>query len=252
MSCVAQAQESVRLDFSFYYPGKTSESAAGSKNKALALVSDLHYGLGKKNIPLHIKQGRQTILYPYRGSRTFAVYRLGQKDGQETRDVVASVKIPSGTKKAIFLLLDDPKTKGGYRIHPFWMGNNVAKKGYIRILNMSGREVALLFDKGKSGKGVLKKSAAYSIRGKFAGGQKDWFTTMEGFVTRHKDKPFQSKVIHRDLIADKDDTSVYLVVRKQQHFLELLSLSLSGADNPIQKDRVRKQIKPEDLKPGQA
>lgn len=242
------AQNGVRLDFSVYYPGSSQQSATSSgKTRSLALVSDLHYALGKKNVPLHIKQGRQTILYPYRGSSTFSLFRV---KGDETRDMVTSVKVPAGVKKAIFLLLDDPKAKGGYKLYPFWMNQNVAKKGHIRILNKSGKSVAMMFDKGKTGQKVLKDNAALTIPGKFSNGQNAWFTTMEAFVTKDKSKPYKYKVIHRDLAADKGDTSVYLMVGKRGSAVDLLSLSLAGADNPIQQDRLSQQVKPEDLNPG--
>lgn len=241
--------QGVRLDFSIYYPGSTeSTKSTRIKGKALELVSDLHYALGEKNVPLHIKQGRQTIQYPYRGSNTFSVFRV---NGEE-RSNVASVSIPAGVKKAIFLLLHDPKAKGGYRLYPFWMDQRVAKKGHIRILNKSGRSVAMSFDKGKTGKKVLKDNSGLTIPGKFVGKQDAWFTTLEAFVTREKSKPYQHKVLHRDLAAEKDDTAVYLMVAYRGTSVRLLSLSLAGGNNPIQQERLDRQVLPEDLNPSQS
>lgn len=242
--------QGVRLDFSVYYPGPAHQAEGKGNSKAgLKFVSDLHYALGKKNIALNIKQGRQTIVYPYYGASTFSLFRVKAGDGDAARDVIASVSIPRGVKKAVFMLLEDSKKAGGYRIHPFWINKNAGQKGTIRIVNQSGRDVGLHLDKGKTAKHLLKKNAAYTVRGKFKGGQKDWFTSLEGYVTQHQDKPYKFKALHRDLVASKDDTSLYVVVRKQKKFLELLDLSLNGANIPSEQRNLDKQITPEDLQP---
>ncbi|MGB0774514.1 MAG: hypothetical protein ACPGUY_01625, partial [Akkermansiaceae bacterium] len=252
---LATAQDSVRFDFSVYYPGNTSTgtasgssgSAIGKERKALTMVSDLHYGVGEKNISLHIKQARQTILYPYRGSRKFSLFRVKTIDGEEVREVVASTTIPQGVRKGVFILLDNPEKAGGFLLRPFWMEQQKVKKGTARILNLSGRDVALLFDKGKSGKGVIKKKGAYSVPGKFSGGSNLSYVTMEAFVTRRADKPNGFKVLHRDLMISRKDTSVYLIVNKQKHFLDLITLSLAGANNPREQARLEKFITPGEL-----
>lgn len=231
----AAGQDEVSIQFSAYLlPGKS----AGPEGRTLAVTSELHYALGESAVPVYLKEGRQSIEYPYRGPRTLNLFRLTTKDGESVRVPVVSTTIPSGAKKGL-LILDG--SEGRLQVRPLWLGASRLGRGKAIIYNLAGRDLGLVF--GGKERRSLKTGKSTELKGKFGTGDEYGFTKLEVYVMKKREtKVTPMKVFNRNLAIPREDTAIFILVPKQGEFLSLLTLNAGGADDPARVAELKKYL----------
>lgn len=231
---VCVAQEGPPMRFSVYLAPGVAKSG-----RKLTVVDDLHYGLGEQHIPIYVKEGRQSIEYPYQGGGKLILFRLETRDGEPARVPVVSVDVPSSAKQGVLVLV--PEEGGRFQVKPLWLGAGRLAKGRGVIYNLAKRDVLMVF--GGKRKEALKAGQQFVVDGKALGDSGVSMTKLDVYVQKKRESGMDTvKVLSRSIMIPQDDTSLFLLVPKQRDYLTLLTLSAGGADDPARQAELLKNL----------
>ncbi len=216
----AQAQEAVKTKFSVIYLYGQKDSNDFEK------LTDLYFSYGKKNIPIPIKAFRQTILYPYLGTRTLSLFRLEQTDGKEVRVPVVSTKIPVGADKGALVILRGEK--GKLVIKPYWFKKGELKNG-ARFVNLWNEPMQLFVGDNKKKPKTLKPRSYIDIVPDIKVGEyKATLVNAFGLVTKAGKKKRVRLIRDRNLTLTKNDPVLVINYQKSKSSSTMKCLRIKG------------------------
>ncbi len=219
-------------EFSVYLtPPELSENG-----KVLASLTDLHIDVNGKAIPMELVEGRQSIVYPCAAGASVQFFRVAQ-DLKQTRTLVAATEVPPTAQQG--LLVVSPARTGGYQIVPFWFSASEIQKGCGIFINLSGRPLGLVCN-GKCTQVLPQKR--WSVSGTFSSGQSLASTRIEIFGQTDAKSQELIRLLDRRVGIPQDDTGLFVILPKQEHYITLLSLESGGLRDPVSKAALRKQL----------
>ena len=232
----SRAQDLVNVKFSIYLIPTERKDA----NENFTRIKDIHYAYGEKNIPISLKEARQSMAYPYSGPKTLTFFYVKQVDGEETRVPLCTTAIPNGVKKGILVMRADKA--GSYSVLPHWYGTREMHGGG-RILNLSNRMIALKIG-GKKNAVVINPKQKASLQAKFTDKSGYGYIPVIGYIQEKKPDGTTTsrKAIYKNFVFKDDDAHLVLLLSKQQNFIQSLCLSANGVPNKRSLTELQKHL----------
>lgn len=237
-SCVfATAQDTVHTKFSVYLLPSARESADSSFKR----VKDIHYTFGDKNIPLSLKEARQSMAYPYTGPSKLSLFHIESKNGEESRLPLCSTSIPAGAKYGVLIL--HARKNGKYGITPYWY-NNKDLNGDAHLINLTGKTMAFKIKEAKKPL-IVKHKGNAKLKGKFDGKNGDAaLLFLDGYIQtkRGNGRVVATKAVYTNLLLKKNDANLVLLLPKQRKTVRTLSLNAKGVPNKRTLSELQKYL----------
>lgn len=209
-----------------------------TNGKALATIGDLHIDVNGKAIPMELVEGRQSITYPCAAGASVEFFRVAN-DAKQTRTPVASTVVPASAIQG--LLVVSPAAAGAYRVIPFWFSSAETQKGHGIFVNLSGHPLGLTCNGQRT---KLLPQSRWMVKGRFAASQMLVPTRIEIFGQTDATSPELTRLIDRYVGIPNDDTGIFIILPKQEHYLTLLALEGGGLRDPVSKEALKKQLSP--------
>lgn len=220
------AQEPVHAQFSIYLLPGTRKSA----DSTFKSVQHIHYAYGDKNIPLNLKEARQSMAYPYSGPSKLSLFHLKPGNEEPTRVPLCSTRIPSSAKYGILILRVN--SKGQYAITPYWFSQKDLN-GDGLLINLSGKTMAFKI-KGTKSPLIVKHKKSSKLKARFDGknGEAALFF-LNGYIQtqRGDGRVVATKAVYTNLLFKKNDANLVILLPKQNKTVKTLSLTAKGVPN---------------------
>ena len=217
------AQDQANIKFSVYLmPSKTSN------NQELEKIKDIHFAFGDINIPMNLKEARQSMAFPYKGEGNLTFFHVTTVGDKVVRKVLCSTPIPASKKKAIILLRQN---KGKYTLKAFWFGAN-ENVSQARIVNLTNKNLALKIQ-GKKKITALKPGANTTASATYKTPNSDYgYCYVKAYTKKllsNSEEKYR-KLLSTNLSLTKKDARVALLLNRNKG-IRSVTLSSNGIPN---------------------
>jgi len=237
LSPLSAQEEKVKTQFSVTYMYNQKDSNDFEE------LNDLYFSYGKKNIPIPIKAFRQTILYPYLGTRKLSLFRLESKGDKEVRVPVVSTEIPVGAEKGALVIIRG--AKGKLTIKPYWFRKGELRDG-ARFVNLWNGPMQLYV--GKSKPKILKPQNYIDIVPELRKGEyKATLLNAFGIVERAEAKKTVRLIRDRNLTLTKGEPLLVINYQKSVTSSTMKCLRVKGHTGTVAYEELYKHLP--DLRP---
>ena len=229
----AQEEPALRIDFSVHL--LPPQQAIG--NAELGVIDDLHYAYGDIEVPLHLKEGRQSILYPYAGPLRLTLFRVVKQDGKSIRQSVCYADIPSGTAAAVLVL---QRSGENCRVKPFWFSKaDLKEPGFL--INIS--QIPIGIQLAKNQQVLLPPGNRMTLHPEFSREENHAYLFLEAFVSEPRDDTSRiRKVLECNLFFPKGDTQLNLLIPRNRLQISFVNLSTRGIPNRSARSELERLI----------
>ena len=230
------AQNSVSIKFSVYLIPSVRKDA----NENFERIKDVHYAYGEKNIPLSLKEARQSMAYPYVGPDKLTLFHVKTIEGEDTRVPLCSTKIPSGAKKGIILV--SRGNDGRFAASSHWFGNKEMQGGG-RIYNLSGLTVALEV-KGRKNALIIQPTEKKSLQAEFKDKSGYGYIAVTGYTQEKAEDGTMAtrKAMSKNFVFKQDDAHLVIILSKLRYSLQSRCLSANGVPNKRALKELQKDL----------